>query len=341
MRSVTALAALALAIGVLALPACRAQPSPAGENGASSTAADASASQVLARVGDRTITLGDYVAALDHMDEFDRLRYEAPERRKDLLDEMIDVMLLADEARERGYDKEPGAEQEIREILRDAMLKKAREGAPAPSAIPEDEVRAYFEAHKADYHDPERRRVSAIVLATRSAAEAVLQALLERGADSGADSSGTSGRGESWGELVRDRSVDSEARANVPIDLAGDFGFAAPPGDARGDNPRVPAEVRAAVFEIGQVGGILPRVVPANGKYYVIKFASVSPGHDRTLEEAARTIRVKLARDEARAREEALVEALRKQYPVQIDDAVLSEVRVDAGAHARPTSTEP
>ncbi len=337
MRSVTALAALGLAT-VLPLSGCKAQPSPAGEDGSSSAAADASASQVLARVGDRTITLGDYVAALDHMDEFDRLRYEAPERRKDLLDEMIDVMLLADEARDRGYDREPGAEQEVREILRDAMLKKAREGAPAPSAIPEDEVRAYFEAHKGDYHDPERRRVSAIVLATRSAAEAVLQAV-ERGDDGGADPSDPSGRAQSWGELVRARSVDPEARDNVPLDLAGDFGFAAPPGDARGDNPRIPAEVRAAVFEISQVGGILPRVVPAGGNYYVVKFASVSHAQDRTLEEAARTIRVKLARDKARAQEEAMVEALRKQYPVQIDEAVLSEVRVDAGADAKPPST--
>src|ERR1700722_2653054 len=85
------------------------------------------AAQVLARVGDRTITLGDFEAALEHMDEFDRLRYQAPERRKELLGEMIDVMLLADEARDKGYDKDPVTQQEIREILRDAVLKKAHE----------------------------------------------------------------------------------------------------------------------------------------------------------------------------------------------------------------------
>src|SRR5438128_6367199 len=51
------------------------------------------AAKVLAKVGDKTITLGDYVAALEHMDQFDRMRYQSPERRKELLGEMINVEL--------------------------------------------------------------------------------------------------------------------------------------------------------------------------------------------------------------------------------------------------------
>ncbi|MGH7271897.1 MAG: peptidyl-prolyl cis-trans isomerase, partial [Polyangiaceae bacterium] len=115
----------------------------------------AQGAQVLARVGAHTITVADYVAALEGMDEFDRTRYSAPARRRELLDEMINVTLLADEAREKGYDKDPLAQQEIREILRDAMLKKAREGVPAPNDIPASEVHAYFDSHRADFHDPE------------------------------------------------------------------------------------------------------------------------------------------------------------------------------------------
>jgi len=49
---------------------------------------------------------------------------------------MIDVILLADEAREKGYDKDPATAQEIREVLRDAILKKAHDGVPAPNDIP-------------------------------------------------------------------------------------------------------------------------------------------------------------------------------------------------------------
>jgi peptidyl-prolyl cis-trans isomerase C len=327
MRRTIGASALALAMGAVACS----HPSgsgagPADGGGAVGTLSPEEASQVLAHVGDRTITLGDYAAALQHMDQFDRIRYSAPARRRELLGEMIDVMLLADEAREKGYDKDPATQQEVREILRDALLKRAREGVPAPEDIPASEVQAYFDAHRPDFHDPERRRVSAIVVATPAAAATVLAAAARA-------------TPSQWGELVRTKSIaeggaagprpTSKAELEGPVDLAGDFGFVSPPGDPRGTNVRVPEEVRAAAFEIANVGDVLPRVVPAGGKFYVVKLESKAEGRDRTLQDAERSIRVKLAQDRARAAEDSLLEELRKQYPVQIDQAALAEVKVD------------
>src|SRR5580693_10040136 len=145
MRPMTGAAALALAMGVGCSRPSASTLAPVDGGVGIGTLSPEEASQVLAHVGDRTITLGDYVAALQHMDQFDRVRYSAPARRRELLDEMIDVMLLADEAREKGYDKDPATQQEIREILRDALLRKAREGVPGPNEVPESEVQAYFE----------------------------------------------------------------------------------------------------------------------------------------------------------------------------------------------------
>jgi parvulin-like peptidyl-prolyl isomerase len=273
------------------------------------------AARVLAKVGDRTITLGDYEAALEHMDQFDRLRYGAPDRRKALLGEMIDVMLLADEARDQGYDKDPATQQEIREILRDAVLKQVRETLPRPSEIPEDDVRAYFEAHRADFRDPERRRVSAIVLTSESAATAVLDSVKK---NPGA-----------WGDLVRSRSIDPQSKADVPPELAGDLGFVSPPGDSRGKSPRIPEEVRAAVFELQHVGDVVSRPVRAGDDVYVVKLASKTDPQDRTLQDAERTLRVKLAQDRMNAREAELLDELRKLFPVQIDERALAAVRVE------------
>ncbi len=216
------------------------------------------ASAVLARVGERTITVGDYASALAHMDQFDRMRFQAPERRKELLGEMIDVMLLADEARAKGYDKDPETQEEIRQVLRDALLKKAREGVPAPNDIPPDEVRAYYDAHRADFRDPERRRISLIVLTSDAAAATVLDTALKASP-------------VQWGELVRAKSTAPQAKANVPVDLAGDFGFVNPPDDSHAAS-QVPDEVRAAAFEIAKEGDVLPRVVKAaSGKSYVVR----------------------------------------------------------------------
>jgi peptidyl-prolyl cis-trans isomerase C len=309
-------AAAALGLG------CKGPPAPPTQaDGGIAASSDGlspeQSAQVLARVGDRTITLGDYVAALRHMDQFDRLRYQAPERRKELLGEMIDVMLLADEARAQGYDKEPMAEQEIREILRDAYLEQAREGAPAPADIPADEVRAYYDAHKADFHDPERRRLSAVVLSSQAAATAVLEAAKTT----------TAGQ---WGDLVRAKSIDPQARAGGPVDLAGDLGFVSPPGDDRGGNARIPDEVRAGGFEVAAAGGVLPHVVASGGKFYVVRFTSKADPHDRSFSDAERSIRVKLAQQKLHARQEELVDELRKRYPVKVDEAALAAVKVDS-----------
>jgi parvulin-like peptidyl-prolyl isomerase len=275
------------------------------------------ASKVLAKVGDRSITLGEYVAALEHMDQFDRLRYQSPERRKELLNEMINVELLAREATAKGYDKDPLAQQELRAVLRDAMLAEARKDVPVPNDIPEAEVRAYFDAHKADYKDPERRRLSFIVLKDEAAAKDALEAAKK-----------TTNAGQ-WGDLVKQKSVDPQARDNVPIDLAGDVGFVTPPGDTRGENVKIPEDARVVGFEIKKVGDVGERLAKAGGKYYVVRLSQKTDPHERQYAEAERSIRVKLAQDKIRAKENDLVDQLRKQFPVQIDDNSLASVKVD------------
>ncbi|WP_394844589.1 peptidyl-prolyl cis-trans isomerase [Pendulispora brunnea] len=276
------------------------------------------AAQVLVKVGKKTITLGDFAATLEQMDQFDRLRYQSPERRKELLEEMIRVELLAEEATAKGYDKEPSVAGERRAILREALVAQARQSGPTPNEVPEPEVRAYFDAHRGDYRDPERRRASAIVLRDEASARALLDAAKKATA-------------AEWGELVRKKSLDPSAKANVPVDLAGDLGMVSPPGDPRGENARIPEEVRAALFEIGKVGEVHTKPVVAAGKAYLVRLTQKADARERTYAEAERTIRIKLSQDKMRAKEDELLAALRTQYPVQIDEAALANVGVDAG----------
>ena len=174
--SLVALLATALFSG--GLVACSDPPVPPGAD-AGPTAGGLTqeqAARVIAKVGDKVITLGDYAAALDRMDQFDRLRYQSPERRRDLLKELVDVELLAMEARKRGLADEPKTQEAIRQLLRDALLADARKALPSPAEIPAEEVKAYFEAHVADYKEPERRRVSAIIVDDEKKAKEVLEA---------------------------------------------------------------------------------------------------------------------------------------------------------------------
>ena len=298
-------------------------------------------SRVLAKVGDRLITLGDFGRTLERMDQFDRLRYQTKERRRELLTEIVDVELLAIEARRRGLDKEPEVEDAIRQLLRDAMLAQARQGLPAPAEIPAEEVRAYYEANADRFNEPERRRVAAIVMSDRKAAEKVLKEAEKA----------TTGSG--WGELFYKHSLTApkERGPSSPVDLAGDLGIVGPPGDPRGANPAVPEPIRAAVFRIGNVGATAGELVEIEGKHYVVRMNGITAGHHRTLAEADRSIRVAILQQKMQAQERALEDELKKKFPVQIDEAALGAVKLPeqltapgsgASAWARPPkSAEP
>ena len=274
------------------------------------------AKRVLARVGDRVITLGDFAAVLERLGPYERMRYQAPERRKELLEDMITVELLAAEAIAKGYDQDPLTQLEIQNALRDALLADLRNGADKPEQIPQDQVRAWYNEHAEMFKDPERRRVSAIVLSSRAAAEAVL-------ADLQKDNTALH-----FGQLVQQKSVLPDAKIDLPADLAGDLGIASPPGDPRGENPRVPEPARVALFAMAKVGDLSSTPVEVGGAFYVLRLTQILDARARTFEEAERSIRVRLAQIALDKREDDLALDLRKSIPVKIDEAALAGVRM-------------
>lgn len=272
------------------------------------------AKKTLAKVGDRVITLGEYAATLERMDPFERMRYQSQDRRKRLLDEMIEVELLSQEAKRRGLDKAPETQERLRQILRDHLLEDLRKSAPAPNDVPEPELRAYYDKHKDEFTEPERRRVAAIVLDSPPLAKTVLaQALNATPA--------------AWGELVEQRSTArTKSSPLAPRELAGDLGIVGPPGHPRGANPRVPEAVREALFKIGKVGETYPEVVSADGKFYVIRLMSTTPARERKYEDSERAIRTAVVQSKIREKERALEEELRKKFPVTVDEAALAKM---------------
>lgn len=302
---------------------CREKPKQTPGPAASTSAAPPGkltpelARQVLAKVGDRDITLGEYAETLERMDSFERIRYQSPDRRKQLLNEIIQVELLAEEAKRRGLDKLPETQERVRQMLRDELLREVRQSVPGPSDIPEAEVRAYFDAHHDEFKEPERRRVAHLLLASEAQAKAVLSKAREASA---AD----------WGKLVSQVSLDKQVTSAgpAPAELAGDLGIVGPPGHPRGANPRVPEALRAAVFEIDKLGGVLDRVVTESGHFHVVRLTGRTEARDRSYQDAERTIRVALVQQRIRAREAELEQELKKRYPVSVDDEALSRVKV-------------
>jgi peptidyl-prolyl cis-trans isomerase C len=276
------------------------------------------AAAVLAKVGDEEITLGEYAAVLERMNQFDRLRFQTTERRRQLLRELIDLELLAQEARRRGLDKKPEVQEAIRQILREAMLAKTRQGMRAPAEIPAAEVQAYYDKNKEKFREPERRRVSAIELGDAGKADEVLKLALAI----------TSA--QQWGELYFEHSLNApDTRdAQAPADLAGDLGIVGPPGDPKGASKSIAAELQRAVFELKKIGDVYGEVVSSGGRFYIVRMVGRSKGHTRSVAEADRAIRVAILQDAILQREQTLEADLRKRFPVRVDEAALKAVKV-------------
>jgi peptidyl-prolyl cis-trans isomerase C len=246
------LAAVLLVSGLVGL-ACneKAVDKPAPADGGAAPAASGLtpelAQKPIATVGDKVITLGEFAATIDRMDQFERLRYQSVERRRQLLDEIIKAELLALEAKRRGLDQKPEVKERIRQILREDVMRQTRTEVTAPADIPESEVRAYYDSHREEFRDPERRRVAHIVMADEAKAKKVLEDAKKASPTD-------------WGKLVRDHSLEKppQGAATGPAELAGDLGIVGPPALPRATTPGCPSRCARRCSRSARSAGSLP-----------------------------------------------------------------------------------
>jgi peptidyl-prolyl cis-trans isomerase C len=332
------LAALSIAVAALGCDGCTSSsPSSTLDPGADAGGrlTPEQASQVLAKVGDRTITLGDYAAALERMDPFERMRYQTEDRRQALLDEMINVELLAREAERRKLDQRPDTIELVRQFQRDELLARLRASLPKPSDLPAAEVSGYYQDHRADFQEPEQRRAAQIVLADQDAARRALR-------------EATGASPERWRELVQKYApaalTDSgdKTAARPPIDVPGDLGFLSAAPDEPHDD--VPAAVRTAVFQIAEPGGVYPEPVASggpSGQWHVVRLVSVREARQRSLAEVDTIIRVRLVQAREAEARAALLARLRQTTTVEVDETALGGVEPPSGAAAGSESAPP
>lgn len=274
---------------------------------------------VVARVGDQSLTLCDFTRRVNSQNPYLRARFNAPEQRRALLQSWVDAELLAAEAQQRGLDREPEVRRAVIIQLARRLEQSTREAVPTPT-VTDAEVRAYYEAHRAEYDTDAEVRASQIVLATRADAERVLADVRAHEADDAY-----------FRAQVRARSVDVPSRARE-----GDLAFF-----PRAGNPTVPPEVADAAFSIERNGQILNRVVEsAHGGidrapgFHVVRLTARRDALHRTIDDEQQRIRRRLVNEKLNAAQEAavagLLARLRGSTAVSIDEAALGRVQVDA-----------
>jgi parvulin-like peptidyl-prolyl isomerase len=260
---------------------------------------------VVARIGDREITLGEVEERLESLPVFVRVRYQAPERKIEFLENYVEFLALALAAEAEGYGSDPAVVDAVKVEVVDRHLRDLVDRSVRTSDITDDRVAAYYAARPELFHQPPRVEVAHVRLPDReTAAKVVFRA-----------------RRMMEGPKVDTRDVFSGLAKQYSDDAAtreagGTLGmFPRMPGDAG-----VPPEVEAAALRLREVGDVSDPVESPDG-WHVLFLADRKPAVDLSLEQARPRIVASLMDAERdRLRREVVAGALARPG-VRIDEA--------------------
>lgn len=311
---------LSLSVGVaiaVSLPATRrVTAEPAADAAREGRAAeDARRAKVVARVGERTITVGeleDRLAVVPpfQLQTFGATREEAT--RKFLEDVVIHEQLLVAGARARKLDAALPWQHQVARARSNATLRASRAALPNANALSSEDVQRYYEANRARYDAPERVNLWRILCKTKEEAASVLE---------------TAKRDQTiakWNELAREHSIDKATYLR-----GGNLGFVADDGKSNEAGLVVERALVAAARQVKD--GELVQAPVAEGKGFAVVWRRMTtPANKQSLEDASAQIRATLYRERVETAERALLEELRKQHLREVHPDLLKIVELGA-----------
>lgn len=295
-----------LALATLALPACKKKGTPGS---GASTGDKAGDSRPVARIDDAVITVGDVQERINKQAPFTRGRYAALDKRKELLDLMIRVEVMAKEAERRGYENDPEVVRVKKQQMVTRFVQKEFESKLKVEDVPAADVEKYYREHPEQFNRPEEVRVSQILVKDKAKADKIVTQA--RAADANDP--------KVFRDLVTKFSEDEDSKPR-----GGDL------TSFEKNTTLYPRPVVEAAFALKELGEISPPIKSERG-YHILRLTQKKPGYSRPLPEVKRQIQQSLFRDMRTKLLDAFVADLRKKYKVTIDEQNLAKVAVEAG----------
>lgn len=276
---------------------------------------------VVAQIGDRAITLGELEERLALEPPVVRSQFASVQKRKDYLQKLVQFEVLAAEAKRQGLDKDPEVLEQMKQAMVRKYLQEAGQDEVKAAAIPEAELRAYYDANPGLYHKPETVEVSHILLKTEAQARKIADELK-------AGSEGNAGKlVATWNDYVVRLSED---KATAPyLGALGPVSKTVPQGASEAEVQKlqaVPPEVVEAAFAMKpfEVG---PVVHSAKG-WHVLLVTSRSPAVDKAFADVKDSIRARVVKRERDLRRQQLLETLRTNAKVTMNDEALRLITI-------------
>jgi peptidyl-prolyl cis-trans isomerase C len=294
---------------------------------AGQSASDVSAP--LAKVGDVTITVGEFQDQLGRQSPHIRNKFTSLEQKREFLENMIRFEVLAAEAAKRGLDQDPEVVRTMKSVMVQKLMREEFEAKIPADSIPESELKAYYEANLAEYVKPEEVRASAIVVKNGTQAKKIA-----------AEAQGDAGKtNKGFRDLVQKYSTDDATKVR-----GGDLRYFSRTTDG------IPQAVKDAAFDLKQTGKVSGAIDAGDGTWWVLKQTGHKKAMTKTFEDVKQAIRSKLHREKRLAAQEQFYADLKAAAKIEVMDDNLAKVKIDAAKrleaadphdHSAPQTEQP
>lgn len=302
-----------LCLGLLLGPLCL--PLSTGCRGRESHAAPKSA-DVLAQIDDVTISINEFQERINSQTPYVRARYTSLEHKKEFLENLVRFEILAQEARRKGFDRDPEVVRTVKQAMIQKLLKQEFDRLRIED-ISEADVKGYFDGHPDEFNKPAEVRTSLILVKDEDTAKKVLGDARSKGLENAG-----------FRELVAQYSLDQETK-----ERGGDLRYF----DEK--NTELPRELVTAAFKLQNIGDVSPPIKTQKG-VAVLKLTGQRKALVRSLDEVRQQIRSKLFRERRQKLMDDYEKALRQKSRVEVHEERLPQVKVDSSG-GPPNLTSP
>jgi len=251
---------------------------------------------VVAKIDDRTITMGELDREIEQLPPQVRARYKDPARKLEFLRHYLLEELLYDMGKRKGYEKDKEVRKQLRDIERQLIVQKVYgEEISGQVDLDSSDYELYYDAHREDFKEPAKSTVAHIQVDNEEAAQEALKRLAE---------------GEEFASLAKELSTDTSTR-----DSGGELGPITA-GSTRvprlGNAPEIASAV--ASLDVGDVTG----PIQTDRGWHVISVTHREPEKQKELDEVKPQIEYALRRLKEQEKSEELIKRMLDAQKVTI-----------------------
>ena len=266
---------------------------------------------VVAKIGDRKITLSEFNKMLGYLDsEKQKLIEKNPQLKENLLQQYIQGIVISKLAKKKGFDKNLELKEQL-EMIKDnyIAIEYLKKEVANKVEVSEEDIKAYYESHKDEFKTPEMVRSRHILIKTDPSASDNDKKNAKEKAE---DILKKIKSGEDFAKLASDISDDTGSKPK-----GGELGFF-PKG-------RMVQSFEDAAFSLkpGEVSGI----VETQFGYHIIKVEEKKEPGMEPFDTAKEKIKQKLLQERTKTKVTEFIEKAMKEANIEVHTEILMGVK--------------